>query len=71
MPDFILEFYVQSYVYGKVLSVFAGVSHPPVCVYAEDAEDVEAEGVEASAGNAGGEEKGGGLLKRLFGRLSE
>ena len=38
---------------------------------AEDAEDVEAEGVEASAGNAGGDEKSGGLLKRLFGRLSE
>ncbi|MBR6325012.1 MAG: hypothetical protein IKR62_08470 [Victivallales bacterium] len=38
---------------------------------AEDAEDVDAEGIEVSAGNAGGDEKGGGLLKRLFGRLSE
>jgi hypothetical protein len=38
---------------------------------AADAEGVETEGVEAPAENAGGDEKGGGLLKRLFGRLSE
>ena len=56
---------------SKALAARPAEQPPSQPMPATEAEDVDAEGIEVSAGNAGGDEKGGGLLKRLFGRLSE